>query len=96
MNFQGLKNVESADTYLDQAFSSAKKKADTLRAALPGSRGNRLEKSKRIELEKIKTIRAVLTKQLGLILRSFPSLDSLPEFYNELVRNTLEYDELKK
>ena len=96
MNFQGLKNVETADWYLDLAFSSAKKDSDNLRNALRGSKATRLEKSKKVELQKLKTIKISLHKQFNLILRSFPSIDSLPEFYNELIRLTLEYDILKK
>ncbi|HII71265.1 TPA: GTP-binding protein [Candidatus Woesearchaeota archaeon] len=38
----------------------------------------------------------MLDRHLMGILRSFPSLDSLTEFYNELVRTTLEYPDLKK
>ncbi|MFC1754656.1 NOG1 family protein [Thermoproteota archaeon] len=96
MNFQDLKNIETSEWYLDLAFSSAKKKSDNLRGSLRGGKHTRIEKSKKVELEKLKTINRAITRQLNMILRSFPSIDSLPEFYNELIRCTLEYDKLKK
>ncbi|MFQ5475092.1 MAG: NOG1 family protein [Candidatus Nanoarchaeia archaeon] len=93
MNFQGLKNVDEADWYLDLAFSTAKKCASNVRSTLKGK--SRLEKSRRIELEKINSIKKVLSRQFNGILTSFPTIDELPEFYNKLVKLTLEYDRLK-
>ena len=96
MNFQGLKNVETSDEYIDIAFSRAKKNADGLRESTKGSSKSRIEKTHSIELKKIVTIRKTLATQLNLILKSFPSVDALPEFYNELIRITLDYELLKK
>ncbi|MBI5398748.1 50S ribosome-binding GTPase [Candidatus Woesearchaeota archaeon] len=93
MNFQGLGKVETADWYIDVAFRAATKKAGIMRAAASGTR---LDKSKSIELAKLTELHAVLRKHLMQILLSFPSIDGLPEFYQQLVRTMLEYDKLKK
>jgi len=78
MNFQGLKNVEQADWYLDLAFGKAKKDAEDIRSSMKGGKLDRIQKSKTIELAKLTSIRDSLTKQLMLVLKSFPSIDVLP------------------
>ncbi|MBI4738374.1 50S ribosome-binding GTPase [Candidatus Woesearchaeota archaeon] len=93
MNFQGLTKVETADWYINVAFRAATKKAGIARGA---SSGTRLDKSKSIECAKLAELHTVLRKHLMQILLSFPSIDGLPEFYQQLVRTTLEYDQLKK
>lgn len=95
MNFQGLKNVESHKFYIDLAFRKANGKA----AAVRGSkklRGTRLEKSRKMELLKIDVIRGVLSDRLMSLIESFPNIDRLPEFYNELIKCTVDYPALKK
>ena len=94
MNFQDLKTVEKADFYLDVAFKQANNRASVLRSSLKSH--NRLEKSKRIELARIEKINGVLIKHMDNIIKSFPNIDNLAEFYIELVKITLEYSELKK
>jgi nucleolar GTP-binding protein len=93
MNFQNLAKIEPYTFYLDVAFSNAKNKADMARS---GKFRDRLAKSKAIELEKIRTISALITKQLNRILTSFPFLDDLHPFYRELVKCTIDYDSTKK
>jgi nucleolar GTP-binding protein len=93
MNFQGLSKIEKADWYIDVAFHAATKKAGEARS---GSSGTRLDKSKAIEQAKISEIHAVLRKHLMQILISYPSIDGLPEFYQQLIKTTLEYETLKK
>jgi len=93
MNFQGLGAVENADWYLDVAFRNANKAASGMRGSL---KGNRLIKSRKLEIAKVETVKKVLDKQLMLILKGFPSIDGLPEFYQELVKITLDYAMLKK
>ncbi|MBI5389355.1 50S ribosome-binding GTPase [Candidatus Woesearchaeota archaeon] len=94
MNFQTLLRVEIADTYLDTAFRRAKDAVARLRAGQ--LHGLRLDKSRQVELERISAVRGSLTASLNGILHSFPSLDTLPPFYNELVKCSLEYPELKQ
>ncbi|MBU2561653.1 MAG: 50S ribosome-binding GTPase [Nanoarchaeota archaeon] len=92
MNFQGLAKVETADWYIDLAFRNAKKSASEMKSQMRANPSA----IKRAELAKISAVNRTLKRHLDLVLTSFPSLDSLPEFYQELVRITLDYAELKK
>jgi nucleolar GTP-binding protein len=55
-----------------------------------------LQKSQTIEIEKLDSIERELRDSLHKILVSYPSLDSLPEFYRELINNTLDVGSIKK
>jgi nucleolar GTP-binding protein len=92
MNFQNLTKIEKADWYLDLAFRNAKKAADEIKSQKKAES----DSIKKAELAKIREIRKTLFRHLELILNSFPSLDTLTEFYQELVRAMLDYEELKK
>lgn len=94
MNFQGLKKVEDYNFYLDIAFSRAKKAGDEARGLK--NKGTRLEKSKRIEIAKLDCIRDTLKDHFNMIVKNFPAIDDMPEFYKELIKATLEYKDLKK
>jgi nucleolar GTP-binding protein len=99
MNFQNLSHIETPDTYLDIAFRKAKKTVENVRGKTPirqESKEPRLEKSRKIETERISTIRNILYDRLIEIVKSFPSVDQLPEFYRELIKCTLDYPDLKK
>lgn len=93
MAFTSIPKIEKYDTYIDYAFKAAQKRAGEIRIA---SKGSRFEKSKKIELERITEVKKVLHKHLNALLKSFPSLDSLTEFYKEMIRNLLDYAELKR
>jgi nucleolar GTP-binding protein len=93
MNFEGLSKVESYEWYIDVAFRQAAKAADELRTTL---KAEKLQKSSRIELARVDAVRRALQKQLMLINNSFPSIDTLPEFYQELIRSSLDYVSIKK
>jgi nucleolar GTP-binding protein len=93
MNFQKLTIVENADFFIDVAFGKAKEKADSLRNKV---KGTRLERSGKIEFAKIETISQILIDYLNKITQSYPSIDSLPEFYIQLIKNFFEYKELKE
>ena len=95
MNFQYLKSVEDAKFFIDLAFRKANEKASLMRGTKK-FKGTRLEKSKKIELLKIDTIKDVVVDKLLAILKVFPDLDGLPEFYRELVKCTIDYPALKK
>jgi nucleolar GTP-binding protein len=97
MNFQKLLTVDDADSYLDQAFRAANKRAELVRdQKIRGSRLGRIDKSKNIEIEKLQTIQRTLKKSLNRILTSFPRVDDLPNFYRELLKVTLDREMLKK
>jgi nucleolar GTP-binding protein len=93
MNFQNLQKIETADRYLDFAFSAAKKRAEELRDSRARSKIN---KSKNIESERITIAIKVLRGHLVAILNAFPIFEELPAFYKELVRITIRYPDLKK
>lgn len=93
MNFQTLIKVENPDFFLDIAFRNAKNVASKARSKL---KGTRLEKSKKVELERIDAIKKSINKSVGKILESFPDLEKLPVFYFELLKASLDYVKLKK
>ncbi|MBD3203829.1 GTP-binding protein [Candidatus Woesearchaeota archaeon] len=93
MNFQKIKPVERADFYLDIAFRNAKKKANDLRR---GKRESQVSWEKKKEIAKINTARKVIGSKLQKVLDSFPQIRDLDPFYVELIKTTLDYDNLKK
>ena len=93
MNFQKLLNVETSDKYLDFAFLAAKKRAEELATT---KANDKLSKSKKIESERITTARNTLISHMLNILKSFPQFDDLPDFYQELVKITIDFRDLKK
>jgi len=93
MNFQDLIKIENPETYLDIALRKARLKAEQIKGK---NIKNRLVKARNIELMRINTACGSLQSYFEKILISFPSIDSLPVFYNELVRTTLDYVSLKK
>ncbi|MBR9677301.1 GTP-binding protein [Candidatus Woesearchaeota archaeon] len=94
MNFQNLPNFEDSQHYLDIAFSASSKKVKEQRLKL--RRFEPLQRAKREEVIRLDTVKRVLARQITKLLKSFPSIDSLPEFYQELIRLTLDYKQLKK
>lgn len=95
MNFQYLKTIEDSKFFIDLAFRKANEKASIMRGTKK-FKGTRLDKSKKIEILKIDVIREVIVERLLGILKAFPDLEGLPEFYNELVKCTIDYPALKK
>ncbi len=94
MNFQNLSKIEDAQFYIDLAFRYSKERAELLRQKKIGK--DRLSKSKTVELERVTALSKSLFKNLNNITKNFPSIDSLPPFYNELVKITMDYNQLKK
>ncbi len=95
MNFQGLKSVEDDKFYIDLAFRKAGLRASELRKSRD-LKGTRLDKSIKMEVIKINAVRDVLSDKLHGIGRAFPDIESLPEFYKELIKCTVDYGALKK
>ncbi|MFH1669212.1 MAG: GTPase [Candidatus Woesearchaeota archaeon] len=92
MNFQSLSKIEKADWYIDLAFRNATKAANDCKSQKRAGPNT----IKQADLAKIGAIKRVFRRHLDMILKSFPSIDTLPEFYQELIRTTLDYAELKK
>ena len=93
MAFQDIVKVEKPDTYLDIAFRSGRDKINITRQKV---KGPKLERSKTIELERVKAVRKYLVNSLDKIIKSFPSFESMPEFYKELAKCTIDYPETKR
>ena len=94
MNFQSLKKIENYQFYLDVAFKRASKKADEIRPKIKEK--DRLKKSKKIEITKLEIIKTTINERLKAIIKAYPSLDNLDDFYKELIKCTLDYKDLKK
>jgi len=93
MNFQDLDKIEDHQFYLDQAFKNSKKMSAVVFLRTSGERISRIRTT---EYEKIKIFERTLIERLEKIIKKYPSIDSLPEFYQELIRATMDYDHLKK
>lgn len=94
MQYQNIVKVEKPQHYLDVAFKKASEKASKVRATK--IKGERITKSKRIELIRISAVKDSLVNQLNKILESFPRIDDEPVFYRELIKTTTDYVALKK
>ncbi len=94
MNFQDLLKVEKADFYIDLSLRKGREAAERVKKTK--TKIERIDKARRIELARLDSVREVSTSALEKIVKSFPSIDDLPEFYKELIRTTLDYGQLKK
>jgi nucleolar GTP-binding protein len=92
MGFEKINAVNKYDFYIDMAFKNANKKAKALsiKKAAPS------ERKKKVELKRITAVKDVLNKQLGLIVKSFPSFDDLTDFYKDLIKVTIGLADMKK
>ncbi|MFA6088785.1 MAG: GTPase [Candidatus Woesearchaeota archaeon] len=93
MNFQDLVKIESHTFYLDVAFNAAKKGSEKLRLERFRSK---IIKSKSIEIERLNAISRSLSGSLSNIIKKYPSINSLPEFYQELITTLLDSDQIRK
>jgi len=93
MSFVNLGKLESGATYLDRGIKQAKKKAALVKSQ---KFKGRIEKSRHIEVAKLETIAKYIQGELKNILISFPSIDSMTDFYRALVRSQIEYIDLKR
>ncbi len=84
MGFNEIPKVETAKFYLDLAFSRATKEASSLRSSK--MKGDRLNIQKNIELTKLKSIKSSLKEVFNRIIKTFPSIDQLDDFYMHLIK----------
>ncbi|HDD70622.1 MAG TPA: GTP-binding protein [Candidatus Woesearchaeota archaeon] len=96
MNFQHLIKVEDPQKYIDMAFNEASKKAYQERQKKSPKKWTKTDKSRRIESLRVETVAKRLAKDLKTIIESFPSIDNLDIFYQELIKTALDYVHLKK
>ncbi|MAG38929.1 GTP-binding protein [Candidatus Woesearchaeota archaeon] len=93
MSFNSIPKVDKPSFYLDIAFRAARKRASIKKSSL---KTNKFLKEKTANIEKVDTVRKVLTTKLNSITKSFPNIDGLNDFYFGLVNATIDYKELKK
>ncbi len=93
MNFQGLQKIERAEFYIELAFRAARKQGDKIYMRTSGEQFLRIKKT---EIERVKEFAKTIREKMDAITKNFPSIDGMPEFYQELVRTTIDYDQLKK
>ena len=79
MNFQTLPAIVSSKSYLDIAFSQAKREA----RHYPSSKKEHF-------VTRIETVKESLLSQFGNVIDKYPSFDNLPPFYNDLADITLD------
>ncbi len=91
MNFQKITPVESAKFYLDLSFRKAREKAKE--KTYPR---DPIKKIKLKETIKVDVVKDVLTTKFQKILTEFPGTIELPDFYQDLIKLTLDYKKLKK
>ncbi len=94
MNLQGLGKVDDYQKILDQAFKNGMQAAAQAREDTISP--NKILRSKRIEIARIEASGKTLINILVMIGKSFPSIDQLAPFYQELIKCTLDYVMLKQ
>ncbi|MBN2052717.1 50S ribosome-binding GTPase [Candidatus Woesearchaeota archaeon] len=90
MSFQDIKRIEKSQTYLDIAIRRGLKKKSQ------GHKRLDLKKGQHESLMSINMMNDNLSSKLDEIIKNFPHMDNLNEFYSELLKVTLDYSELKK
>lgn len=93
MAFQDIIKVEKPEHYIGVAFRRGR---DKITATRQKARGPNIEKSKTIELARLRVVKQSLQKALDKIIKGFPSFNTMPDFYRELARCTLDYGQTKK
>ncbi len=84
--------IKSSQEYLDKAIKAAKK--DAYNAARQVKDKNKLVRVK--HRAKVSAITSVLKDELTKILKSFPRIDSLPEFYKKLIELKYSIKDIKQ
>lgn len=91
IDFHKIAPIKSADEHFENAIRKAAK-----RVAILNPKGDALTKHKTREIERYTTIRDTLFKYFDKISKNFPNLDTLPEFYIQLLESSLDFDKLKQ
>ncbi len=94
MGFGDLPPIETADSYLDSAFSNARTLAR--KHTLAEHDKSKLQKERTLGFLKMNAVKDYLIHQFDNIIAKYPNMDNLPEFYVQLLRLTLNFKQLKK
>ena len=79
MNFEKIPPFEDSKTLLDIAFSRARKRKDEKKF-----KGKPIDRAKNKEIIKLDLIQGYLDQRLDKVVKSYPSFDHLPMFYQKL------------
>jgi nucleolar GTP-binding protein len=82
MAFSEIPKIETYDTYINTAFKRAQKVQEN--------------DTRKKQQAKLRIIKEYLTDALLKIVKKFPDLNNLDEFYMELIKSLLEYSDIKK
>ncbi|MFH1591292.1 MAG: GTPase [archaeon] len=94
MNFERVPPVDTPKNYLEVALSRARE-----RSSIVAGKAKRVDTNHREALRESSRIKAIgdrLAHVLTKIVLDFPSINSLPEYYQEMFAVTMDVDELKK
>lgn len=81
MAFQEIKSLHNSEEYIDIAIKRANKKAGAIKLR----KTSKLDRIKTIELTKIEVVNNVLISKLDDIVKQFPAVAELTEFYQKLI-----------
>lgn len=95
MGFNQIPKIENAKFYVNLAFKSASERAKKAREDISKHKSV-LDKSRTMELEKMRASKDYLINMLEGMTKKFPSLNMLPPFYIELLKCYVDLDELRK
>lgn len=90
MGFSSISKVESSQSMLDIAFKRMTKVSNKKSKLDP------VEHARRLEAARLDVINESVHTQLARIIKEFPAFDNLSEFYSELLKVSLDFDNLKK
>lgn len=91
MNFQTIPPIPTKKHLIDQAFKRAREKGTSKKLT-----GNWLQIIRKKEALKLDIIKESLTNYLNTILKTFPQTEGLPQFYQKLMKLTLDFPDFKK
>ncbi len=91
LNFKGIPPVLSSEKIIDKAFSRASKASKSLKI-----KGDPSKKARAREKHRANIAYQIIDSYLLKIVKSFPDLSSLPQFYVELINLLIDVQRLKK
>ncbi len=94
MGFSDLPTIQMPQEYLDIAFQRARQNAR--KHTLEGVEKNPLQREKTLTLIKITTVADYMQERFTVLIDKYPDFDSMSEFYVQMIRSTLNYNDLKK
>ncbi len=94
LNIKHVKPILHASQYIDIALKKSREEAARYKGM--AKKQERDKKEKQTALIAIKEFNAVMSEKLLKIMKSFPIMDELPEFYKELFKASIDYVQMKK